>query len=84
MKEAWGLISYSIQRNIVSKHVHVVGYFRHGSENPRLKEVQGMLNGIPGLTVNWIAVHDGVCSEKSLSSTTFFYPQDQIRSREYH
>ena len=54
MKEAWGLVSYSVQRNhdIFSEHVPVVGYFRHGSENPRLREVQGMFNGMPGLTVN--------------------------------
>jgi hypothetical protein len=28
-------------------------------ENPRLKELQGIFNSIPGLTVNWSAVHMG-------------------------
>ena len=63
IKEAWDLISYSVQRSVVSEHardpVPVVGYFRHVSQCIRWREVQGMLDGIPGLTVIWNAVHVG-------------------------
>ena len=67
-KEAWDLVSYSVQPRLeqiffpelaVSYHIPVVGYFRHGSDNMRRRDVQGMLDGIPGLTVNWSAVHVG-------------------------
>ena len=72
IKESYDLVSYSVQRNILSEHasvaVPVVGYFRHGSENLRRREVQGMLHGIPGLTVNWNAVHVG--KGGSLASNT--------------
>ena len=37
----------------------MVGYFRHGSDKMRQKDVQSMLDGIPGLTVNWHAVRLG-------------------------
>ena len=63
IKDAYDLVSYSVQRKIFSQHardpVPVVGYFRHGSDNMRRREVQGMLDGIPGLTVNWHAVRLG-------------------------
>ena len=62
-KVAWDLISYSVQRNIFCEHardsVVVIGYFRHGSETVRQRDVQVMLDGIPGLTVNWHAVRLG-------------------------
>jgi hypothetical protein len=63
IKLAWDLVSYSVERNIFSEQarasVPVIGYFRHGSDNMRRREVQGMLDGIPGLTVDWNAVHVG-------------------------
>ena len=63
IKEAYDLISYSVQREIFSEHARgplpVVGYFRHRSDNMRQKDVQSMLDGIPGLTVNWHAVRLG-------------------------
>jgi hypothetical protein len=72
IKESYDLVSYSVQRNILSEHardpVPVVGYFRHRSENLRRREVQDMLNGFPGLTVNWSAVHVG--KGGSLASNT--------------
>ena len=37
----------------------MVGYFRHGSDNMRQKDVQSMLDSIPGLAVNWHAVRLG-------------------------
>ena len=72
IQKVWDLISYSVQRNIISEHardsVPVVGYFRHVSHGIRQKEVQSMLDGIPGLTVNWHAVRLGHGS--SLASNT--------------
>ena len=58
------LFSYSVPRNICNEHgicsrFPVTGYLRHGSRAMRRREVQGMLDGIPGLTVNWSAVHTG-------------------------
>ena len=68
----WDLVSYSVQQNIISEHegdpVTVVGYFRHALHGIRRKEVQTLLDGIPGLTVNWIAVHVG--KGGSLASNT--------------
>ena len=65
-KEAWDLISYSVQQNIFREHacharesILVIGYFRHGSETVRLRDMKGLLDGIPGLTVNWHAVRLG-------------------------
>ena len=37
----------------------MIGYFRHGSGTVRQRDVQAMLDGIPGLTVNWHAVRLG-------------------------
>jgi hypothetical protein len=55
-KVAWDLILYSAQQNMFFEHaidsVLVIGYFRLGLETIRRKVVQGMLDGIPGLTVN--------------------------------
>jgi hypothetical protein len=62
-KKAWDLISSSVQRNIFCEHtrdfVVVTGYFLHGSVAVRRRDMQGMLDGIPGLTVNWHAVRLG-------------------------
>ncbi len=72
LKEVWDLVVYSVRLNIISKHagdpVTVVGYFRHVLHGIRRKEVQTLLEGIPGLTVNWIAVHVG--KGGSLASNT--------------
>jgi hypothetical protein len=63
IKDSYDLVSYSVQRNVSSEHeqdhIPVVGYLRHGSDNMRRREVQGLLDGIPGLTVNWHAVRLG-------------------------
>ena len=44
IKKAWDLVSYSVQRNIISEHardpVPVVGYFRHVSQGIRRRDVQ--------------------------------------------
>ncbi len=60
IKAAWDLVSYSVQRNILSSQniqpVSVLGIFRHGSHAQRLTAVQGILSDIPGLTVSWTAI----------------------------
>ncbi len=63
IKEAWDIALYSVQRNIISEHtgapVTMVGYFWTESRDIRRKEAQTLLDGIPGLTVNWNAVQVG-------------------------
>ena len=58
-KKAWDLVSYSVQRNILSSQtnepVSVVGIFRN-VHSQRQTAVQGSLGGIPGLEMNWKAI----------------------------
>ncbi len=61
--EKWDLISYSVPLKIpslIAKDSISVGvFFQHGSYRVRLVVLQGMLDGIPGTTMTWTAMHLG-------------------------
>ena len=61
--EKWDLISYSLPQNISSliaqDSIIIGGFFQHGSPQVRRSVLQGMLDRIPGIAVNWTSMHLG-------------------------
>ncbi len=61
--ETWDLISYSVPQNICSLNardsIAVRGFFQHGTPRVRLSVLLDMLDGIPGITMTWTAMHLG-------------------------
>jgi hypothetical protein len=61
--DKWDLISYSLPQNISSlmakDSITVGGIFQHVSRAVRRSVLQGMLDGIPGITMTWTAMHLG-------------------------
>jgi hypothetical protein len=65
--EKWDLISYSVLQNIASliakDSITVGGFFHHVSHAIRRSVLRDMLDGIPGITMTWTAMHLGrACS----------------------
>ncbi len=61
--EKWDLISYSVPQNIASliakDSITVGGFFQHVSQPVRRSALRDMLDGIPGITMTWTAMHLG-------------------------
>ena len=62
--EKWDLFSYSVPLAIgrldaTWDSIHIEGYLHLGSQVERRSALQGMLDGFPGITVNWTAMHLG-------------------------
>ena len=61
--EKWDLISYSVAQNVGSlitkDSISVGGIFQHVSQPVRRSVLRDMLDGIPGITMTWTAMHLG-------------------------
>ena len=61
--EKWDLISYSVPQNVASliakDSITVGGFFHHVSHAVRRSVLRDMLDGIPGITMTWTAMHLG-------------------------